>query len=133
MRKITISLASVVFVLAACGGRGGGGGGGGGSCTAGPTASLAVTATGLSPVNVCVQPGGSVTFTNSDPGASHDIVFDTPGCPTVGSIAAGGGQVTAAFPSVMTCVFHDASAPAATAAAFRGSVTVAPPTMTVFY
>ena len=104
-------------MVAACGGSGGGGD----SCSPGPTASLSITATGLSPTNVCIQPGGVVTFTNSDTAAAHDIEFDTAGCPTVGNIPPG-GQVTATFMTEENCSFHDARN--ATNAAFQGTVAV---------
>ena len=108
-----------VLALAACGG--GGGGGGGGTCTPGSTASLTINASGLTPTNVCVQPGGSVTFHNADTAASHDIEFETSGCPTVGQIPAG-GQTTTTFPTAGNCTFHDGSNPSNSA--FRGTVAV---------
>jgi hypothetical protein len=77
----------------------------GGSCTPGQTAAITITATGLSPINVCVLPtNGTVTFTNSDT-KSHTVVFSTPGCPTVGTIAAG-GQATATFTTQENCSFQ---------------------------
>ncbi len=110
--------------LAACGG----GGGGGASCTPGMTAAIAITAMGTSPTNVCVQPGGTVTFTNNDT-VAHVIEFNTPAsCPqTVGSIPPG-GQVTATFPTQVNCSFHDATQPTNTA--FQGTVAVTPVTVT---
>src|SRR5690349_14580982 len=96
-------LGGALSALSACGG---GGGGGGASCSPGPAASLSITAMGLSPTNVCVEPGGTVTFTNSDTAATHDIEFDTAGCPTVGNIPPG-GKVMATFPTQMNCSFHD--------------------------
>lgn len=107
----------------ACGGGGSGGGGGGGSqtCTPGPTAAITITASGLSPINVCVQPGGQVTFTNRDSAASHDIEFESGGCPTVGEITSGASK-TATFPTSVNCTFHDGHNPSSTA--FRGTVAV---------
>jgi plastocyanin len=113
-------LGVAVLGLVSCGG---GGGGGAATCTPAPTAALTVTATGLSPMNVCVQPGGMVTFTNSDPSAAHDIVFETPNCPTVGNLAPNGGRVMATFPTAENCTFHDANN--AGNSAFRGTVAVA--------
>lgn len=88
MRRV-IGLAVGVASVAvwACGG---GGGGGGGTCNPSSTAAVAVTATGFSPVNVCVLPSGNVTFTNQDT-TSHDIEFGGTPCPAAspGSIAAG--------------------------------------------
>jgi plastocyanin len=115
---ICLALGIATLGLAACGG---GGGGGGASCTPGTTAAFAINAMGISPKNVCVQPSGMVTFTNND-AATHDIVFDTAGCPTVGSIAPAGGQVTATFPTQENCSFHDANN--ATNTAFQGTVAV---------
>ena len=104
----------------ACGGDGGGGGGSN-TCTPGSTAAISFSATGLSPQNACVLPGGTVAFTNNDT-AAHSVVFDTQGCPTVGNIAPGGGHVDATFPTQATCTFHDGAN--AANAAFRGTVAV---------
>lgn len=105
--------------IAACGG---GGGGGGGSCSPGPTATLTITATGLLPTNVCVQPGGKVTFVNSDTSATHSIVFETSSCPPGGDVPANGGQLAVAFPTQVNCTFHDGTNP--TNNAFQGTVAV---------
>jgi plastocyanin len=125
MRSAAACVATVVLGLAACGG---GSSGSSASCTPGSTAALTVTATGLSPINVCVLPGGTVTFTNSDPSAAHDIVFDTANCPTVGNISPNGAHVMATFPTQENCTFHDANNPNNTA--FRGTVAVTPGTVT---
>ncbi len=109
--------AAAAMGLAACGG----GGGGGASCSPGPTAALAISATGISPTNVCVQPGGTVSFTNNDMSSTHDIEFDTSGCPTVGNIPPQ-GQMTVTFPTQENCSFHDGTNPSSTA--FRGTVAV---------
>jgi hypothetical protein len=119
--RLAALLCSGALGLAACGG--GGGGGGAASCTPGPSAALSITATGLSPTNVCVQPNGAVTFTNSDTSASHDVEFETANCPTVGNIPPNGGQVTVTFPTAENCTFHDGNNPGNTA--FRGTVAVA--------
>ncbi len=125
MRFVTcLALGFAALGLAACGG----GGGGGASCTPGMTAAIAINSTGISPMNVCVQPGGTVTFTNNDMAAAHDIEFNTPAsCPTVGSIAPAGGKVTATFPTQENCSFHDATQ--ATNTAFQGTVAVTPVTV----
>lgn len=122
-RRLAVGIA--VLGLAACGG--GGGGGGSASCAPGLTASLSITATGLSPTNVCVQPGGVVTFRNDDTAATHDIEFDTPGCPTVGDIAPG-GQKAATFTTQANCSFHDGRN--ASSSAFQGTVAVTAVTVT---
>jgi hypothetical protein len=106
------------MALAACGGSGGGGAD---SCTPGPTASINITASGVSPVNVCVAPEGQVTFTNSDSGSSHDIEFEASGCPPVGELTSGATK-TVTFPTQQNCSFHDGSR--ATNAAFQGTVAV---------
>ncbi len=124
--RFAACLASAALGLAACGG--GGGGGSGASCTPGPTAALSITSTGLSPTNVCVQPNGTVTFTNMDPTATHDIEFETANCPTVGNVAPNGGQVTTTFPTAENCTFHDGNSPNNTA--FRGTVAVTTGTVT---
>ena len=118
--RFTARLATVAAVLglAACGG-GGGGGGGAATCNPGPTASLTIKSTGLSPTNVCVLPLGSVTFTNSDT-VPHHLEFDNPSCATIPEIAPGSSQ-QATFPATTTqCTFHDAN----NAAAFTGLVAV---------
>jgi plastocyanin len=113
-------MAAAVAGMAACGG----GGGGAGSCNPGPTASMTIRSTGISPTNVCVALGGQVTFTNSDT-APHHIEFDANACPTVTvpEIAAGSSQ-QATFPNTtVNCKFHDGNNPAA---AFSGTVAVTP-------
>jgi len=120
MRSGQAWVVAVALGAAACGGSGGGGGGGSNSCSPGPSASMSITASGLSPVNVCVQPGGTVTFSNTDQ-AVHDIEFDSTGCPTVGDIAAG-AQMAVTFPTQGNCTFHDGRN--ASNAAFQGTVAV---------
>ena len=113
------ALGSLVLVSAGCGSSSGGGGAA--SCTPGPTAAMTLSSMGLSPPNVCVQPGGTVTFSNTDT-VAHDIEFSTPAsCPTVGSIASG-GHVGTVFPTVVNCTFHDGNQPSN--AAFQGTVAV---------
>jgi plastocyanin len=116
-----VALSGAAVALSACGGGGGGGGGGGTpSCTPSAAASMTLTAGGVSPADVCVLPGGRVTFTNRD-STAHDIEFGTAGCATVG-IVASGGEVTATFPTQDNCAFHDAMNPNDTA--FQGTVAV---------
>ncbi len=116
MRSMAAVLSCAALGLASCGG-----GGGGSSCSPGPTALLTINATGLSPTNVCVMPGGAVTFRNADTASDHDVEFETGGCPAVGDIQPG-GQVTATFPTQGNCTFHDGKNPSS--AAFRGTVAV---------
>lgn len=111
--------AAMVAAALACGG-GSSGGGSGGSCTPGPSASVAITSSGVSPKAVCVLPSGSVTFTNNDT-VAHDIQGS--GCTelNLGSIAPAGTK-SATFSTTETCTFHDAGSPSN--AAFQGTVAV---------
>ena len=119
LRGVLLVMAALGF--AACGG-GSSGGGSAQTCNPGATASVTISATGLSPTNVCITPGGQVAFVNSDPAATHDIEFDTSGCPVVGDVSPG-GQVTATFPATqVNCSFHDGRN--TTNTAFRGTVAV---------
>ncbi len=125
MRRVGfLAMGAALSGLAACGG---GGGAGAATCSPGPTAALAISATGISPTNVCVQPGGTVTFTNNDPTVTHDIEFDTGGCPAVGDISPSGGQKSVTFPTQANCSFHDGANPSS--AAFMGTVAVTPVTV----
>lgn len=63
-----------------------------------------------------------MAFANKDTASTHDIEFDTTGCPAVGNISPG-GQVTATFPTTVICAFHDGKNPGN--AAFIGNVAVA--------
>ena len=107
-------------LLGACGGNDGGGGGTG-TCNPGPTATITIRATGVTPKAVCVVPTGTVTFTNSDT-APHDIESGAT-CPqlNLGVIAAGGSQM-ATLPTAAVCPFHDQLDPTNTA--FQGTVAV---------
>jgi hypothetical protein len=120
------ALASIVFAAGALlGGCGGGGGSssssGTGSCTPGPTAAFTISSTGLTPRAVCVLPGGSVTFTNSDT-VPHDIESGTT-CTelNLGPIPAGQSKVVT-FPTTQTCTFFEAAH--STNPAFQGTVAV---------
>jgi len=53
-----------------------------------------------------VQLGGQVTFANTGSNA-HNIVFDTPGCPTTVSVPANPGSAIVTFPqTAVNCNFH---------------------------
>ena len=106
-----------ILGLAGCGGSGGGGAA---SCSPGPTATMSITSGGLSPTNVCVQPGGQVTFTNND-SARHHIQFEVAGCPTLDEMSPG-ATATGTFATTANCTFHDGDNPAN--AAYRGTVAV---------
>ena len=115
-----VAVAAVVLGLAACGG----GGGGAASCNPGPTASMSITAAGLSPTNVCVSPGGTVTFTNND-AALHHIEFDnTASCPAIAELTprgTAGASQQATFANTVNCTFHDGDN---AAVVFSGTVAV---------
>lgn len=107
--------------LAACGGGGGDGGGGSATCTPTSTAGFTISATGVSPSAVCVLPGGTVTFTNSDT-AAHSVASD--GICTALDLGAidPSTSKSATLPTVATCRFHDPNAASNTA--FQGVVAV---------
>jgi plastocyanin len=113
-------LVAAVVMLGGCGG-GGSSTSGSGTCTPGRTASVAVSATGFSPVAVCITPDGSVTFTNGDT-VAHDIESGvTCTALNLGEIPAGQSK-TATFPTETTCPFFDAAH--STDTAFQGTVAV---------
>lgn len=104
MRTRTAFALSAAALLAACGG--GGGGGGGGSCNPGATASFTIKNTGITPTANCVQPNGSVSFTNTDTSAHTVTSADCPELNALGSVAANNGTVTATFGATQkTCTF----------------------------
>lgn len=115
-----LALSAAAAILGGCGGSSNSGGGN--TCNPGTTAAITIKSTGVSPVAVCVLPGGSVTFTNSDT-ATHDLVSDGT-CPELntGPLAGSGGTVTLTFPTAKTCSFHDSVNASNTA--FQGTVAV---------
>ncbi len=120
MRHTYGALIAAAALAAGCGG-GSSSKQGNGSCTPGQTATVNITASGVSPQAVCVLPNGTVTFNNSDTTA-HDI--ETSGACAelnLGSIAAG-QSATAMFPTTATCTFQDTTH--AGNAAFQGTVAV---------
>ncbi len=123
MRAGAVSTLIAAAVIGGCGG-GSSSSQGNGSCTPGQSAAMSVTSTGISPQNVCVLPGGTVTITNHD-SVAHDIEASaaTSACTglDLGSIAAG-QSATAPFPAAATCALHDAGR--ASDAAFQGNVYV---------
>jgi plastocyanin len=76
----------------------------------------------VSPLAVCVLPGGTVTFTNSDT-VPHDIQSGT-ACPelNLGPIPPSQDRAVT-FPAVGVCTYRDQNDPAN--AAFQGTVAVA--------
>jgi plastocyanin len=122
--KARLALALAGALIVACGGSSSGGGD---SCTPGSSATITITATGMSPQNACIQPGGSVTFTNSDT-TQHDIEFQGSGCPTSpGGIQAGASKSTV-FPTSQNCGYSDNTK--AGVAAFTGTIAVSTQTQT---
>ena len=105
------------MLAAACGG------GGSGAPSPAPTAPspaatppvVTITANGVSPKELTIQVGGSVTFVNNDR-IPHDMAGGPdpqhPDCPeidVVSFLAPGQQRATAAFPRARTCEYHDHS------------------------
>ena len=105
-------------LLGACGGSSSSGGGGN-SCVS--TVTVSITAAGVSLKAICVVPGGSVTFTNSDT-VQHDMVITGTSCPAGPGLLNAGASGTATFPTATTCQFSDQLN--ATNTAFQGTITV---------
>jgi plastocyanin len=107
----------LVLLLGACGG----GGSGGGSTACPQTSTVTISSTGVSPTTVCVAPGGTVTFNNTD-AVAHDIEATGACTPlNLGSIAPAGTKTTTALTIAATCGFHDATN---ASAAFAGTIDV---------
>ncbi len=121
------ALTTAVAALSACGGGGGGGGGGSTTCNPSAAAAITISSTGITPTAVCVTPGGSVTFTNSDT-VPHDIEAAA-GCTAqnLGSIDPAQTRVVT-FPTSQTCTFQDNAKPGNSA--FQGTVAVNTTTVT---
>ncbi len=117
-----LALGASAVALEACGG--GGGGGGGGTCTPSQSASMTLSASGVSPKAVCVLPtNGTVAFTNNDT-VQHSIEFETSCSGVTGvSVDPSGGTKSVAFTIVQTCTFHDKDS--SSNAAFQGTIAVA--------
>jgi len=92
-------------------------------------ATITITAAGVSPANVIVAVGQTVTFINND-NRSHEMASDPHpqhgSCPSMeaglGTIAAGQTKVTHNFANSGVCGFHDHLNDAA--ASLRGTITV---------
>ncbi|MDQ3349482.1 MAG: hypothetical protein M3545_16145 [Acidobacteriota bacterium] len=122
-----------MVLLGACGGGSDSptspsGGGGGGS--AGPSgATVTIGSNGaVSPAQVTINVGQSVTFVNSDT-RLHDMTSnphpshtDCPPMNAVGNLSPGQTKLTNAFTTARTCGFHDHGNPENTA--LQGSVTI---------
>lgn len=121
-RGTCFALCSAAVLLGACGGSMNNSGGGT-TCNPGGTAAITIKSTGMSPMNVCVLPSGTLTFTNSDT-VPHDMVSDAT-CPELntGPIAPSGGIAMVTFTNTSKiCSFKDSLNPSNTA--FQGFVNV---------
>lgn len=108
-----------VWVVAAAAGCGGSstptspsGGGGGGTPTSGATITIGSNGA-VSPVQVTINVGQSVTFVNSDGKAHtmdsdpHPSHTDCPAINAVGALAAGQTKASDALTTARTCGYHD--------------------------
>src|SRR5512134_1762916 len=130
---VGVTLATVIMV-AACGGGNGGGGtptgpSSGGSGQGGPSgATITIGSNGVTPAQVTINVGQSVTFVNNSGGTPnissdpHPVHTDCPAFLGVALIAPGQTKQTQAFTVARTCGFHDHDNP--DNAAVRGSVIV---------
>jgi plastocyanin len=133
-RRIRQAVGLVIgLTAAACGGNGGGGGGTGpGPITGSPGpsgATITIGANGaVSPANVTISVGQSVTFVNShnaphemnsDPHPAHT---DCPQMNAVSRLEPTQTKLTNAFTSARTCGFHDHIND--TNPALRGTITI---------
>ncbi len=112
--------------LAACGSSSNSSGGGS-TCNPGSSTSMSITSSGFSPKSVCLTPGGTVTFNNTDT-APHDIE-SSGSCSdlNVGTIAAGQSK-DVSLANAEVCSIHDANNASNTA--FQGTVAVTTSTAT---
>ena len=111
-------------------------GGGGGSPTAPPpttlppsaSATLTITASGVSPKQVEIPVGGRVAFVSNDSvpheiaSDPHPVHTDCPPLNEVGALAPGRTGVSGALSTARTCGFHDHGQPGN--AALQGTVVV---------
>lgn len=103
MRIGSAFVLSAAVALCACGGSSNSGGG---SCNPGATAAFTIKSTGISPAANCVQPNGSVSFTNTDTSAHTVSSSDCSELNALGSVAPNNGSVTATFGAAQkTCTF----------------------------
>lgn len=110
---------STIAAVAGCGGSSSptspSGGSGGGTVTSGATITIGADGA-VSPAQVTISVGQSVTFVNSD-SRSHDMDSDPhpvhTDCPTmnVGPLVTGQTKATGALTTARTCGYHDHSNP----------------------
>jgi plastocyanin len=107
---------ALVLLSGACGGGSPSGPSGGGQTS--PT--ITIGASGITPTQVTIPPGGRVLFTNSDT-RSHDMEWDphpdhqgpcgVAGVNPPGFLAPGQTRETGNFVNVQSCGFHDHNDP----------------------
>lgn len=130
--KITAA-AALLALAVSCGDNGGSGGGsptapsGGNPAPSGATITIGSNGA-VSPAQVSISTGQSVTFVNND-SRSHEMASDPhpthTNCPSinaVGVLAAGQTRLTNSFTSAGSCGFHDHNDP--NNASLRGSITI---------
>jgi len=120
-RAMNLLVGASVVVLAACGDTTPATGAG--TCTPGTTASVGITAAGVSPKAVCVRPAGTVTFTNGT-AVQHEIEVDSPCSATNGGTITAGAARILTFPVEQVCTFRDPTVATSEAANFTGAVGV---------
>jgi plastocyanin len=121
-RAMSLLVGASLVVLAACGDSTPAGTGTG-TCTPGITASVGITAAGVSPKAVCVRPAGTVTFTNGT-AVEHEIEVESPCSATNGGTIAAGATRTLTVPVEQVCTFRDPTVTGTAAANFTGTVGV---------
>lgn len=129
--RLPIALAAAFLLVSACGGGGSTptapSGGGGGTPTSGATITIGSNGS-VSPAQVTINVGQSVTFVNND-SRTHDMASDPHPAHTdclpmsqAGNLIPGATKSTNAFTTARTCGFHDHSNP--DAAGLKGSIIV---------
>ena len=125
--------AAALAVALGCGGSGysptspSGGGTSGGAGPSGATITIANGGT-VSPNNVTISVGQSVTFVNNDTqphqiaSNPHPAHTDCPSINALGAIAAGQTKLTDAFTAARSCGFHDHNEPGN--AALQGTIRI---------
>lgn len=123
MRTLTgaIVAAGTLAFMAGCGGSSSptspstGGGTSGGAGPSGAT--ITITSSGVSPAQVTISRGQSVTFVNNDTRTHdmasnpHPVHTDCPAMNVVGIISPGQTKLSDAFTTARSCGFHDHNNP----------------------
>lgn len=112
-------LVAIPFALFACGSDSGGGSQ---EADINLTANGAVTASGITPINITVPSGGQIHFFNKDT-AAHQISSSSCGELNSPRLAAGQDFLTTVTGGPKSCSFEDSLNP--TSAAFSGNISVA--------